>query len=110
MKQREIWYADLNPAKGKEQRGQRPVVIISGNAMNDNLEVLIVCPLTSNVKHFSGCLVLEVNDVNNLSQNSEVLTFQIRTISKRRLHNKIGEITSDQLAIIKDGLTDILKY
>jgi mRNA interferase MazF len=47
MKQREIWLVDLNPVKGSEQRGIRPVVIVSGNAMNDNLQICIVCPLSS---------------------------------------------------------------
>ncbi|HBB93598.1 MAG TPA: transcription elongation factor GreAB, partial [Bacteroidales bacterium] len=39
MRQGEIWMADLNPVHGSEQQGIRPVVIISGNAMNDNLGV-----------------------------------------------------------------------
>ena len=46
MKQREIWLADLNPVKGSEQRGVRPVVILSGNSMNANLDICIVCPLS----------------------------------------------------------------
>ena len=83
MKQREIWVADLNPVKGKEQKGRRPIVVISGNAMNDNLDVLIVCPLTSVVKNFKGCLVLKPDQKNNLEKTSEVLTFQIRTITTR---------------------------
>jgi len=45
MKQGEIWMADLNPVVGSEQQGIRPVVIISGNAMNNNLGISIVCPL-----------------------------------------------------------------
>lgn len=39
MKQCENWLVDLNPIKGSEQRGVRPVVIVSGNAMNDNLGI-----------------------------------------------------------------------
>jgi len=45
MKQRDIWMADLNPLKGSEQQGIRPVVIVSGNAMNDNLGICIICRL-----------------------------------------------------------------
>jgi len=36
MKQQEIWYANLEPVMGREQNGVRPVVIISGNNLNDN--------------------------------------------------------------------------
>lgn len=110
MKQGAIWYANLNPSKGNEQRGIRPVVIISGNAMNDHMGICIVCPLTSKVKKYAGCLVLEPDSENNLSQRSEILTFQIRTISKTRLINKIGTITAEQIATIKTGLHEILTY
>lgn len=110
MKQREIWLADLNPVKGKEQKGMRPVVVISGNAMNDHLDIIIACPLTSNVKKFAGCIVLEPDEMNQLDKQSEILTFQIRTITKARLIKKIGKISELQLATIKDGLMDILTY
>ena len=54
MKQREIWFANLNPTKGREQRGIRPVVIISDNDMNDHMDICIVCPLTSKIKNYAG--------------------------------------------------------
>ena len=44
MKQRDVYLADLEPTRGKEQRGVRPVVIISPNTMNDRLGIFIVCP------------------------------------------------------------------
>jgi mRNA interferase MazF len=110
MKQRDIWLADLNPVKGQEQRGKRPVVIISGNAMNEHLGILIICPLTTSIKKFAGCLVLQPNKTNGLQNESEVLTFQIRTIDKKRLVQKIGAITDKQLSVIIKGLNDILHY
>lgn len=110
MKQREIYYADLNPVKGSEQRGQRPVVVISGNAMNDHLDIGIVCPLTTSIKNYAGCIVLRKDSINKLKQDSEVLTFQVRAISKSRLTKKIGEITSGELELIIEGLNDILQY
>jgi len=63
--------------KGSDQSGIRPVVIISGNAM---------------------------------SQDSEVLTFQVRTLASARLIRKIGEISKDELNVIKTGLMEILTY
>ena len=110
MNQKDIYYANLNPTKGSEQRGIRPVVIISGNAMNDNIGVCIVCPLTSKIKNYSGCIILKKNKLNKLKENSEVITFQIRTISMERLTKKIGEITDEQLQLIKKGLNEILTY
>jgi mRNA interferase MazF len=52
MRQGEIWYADLNPVKGSEQAGFRPVVILSGNLLNENLPIVIVAPLTTKIKNY----------------------------------------------------------
>jgi len=62
MKRCDIWLADLNPVKRSEQKGIRPADVISGNAMNDNLSIGILCPITKVVKGYSGCLVLQRND------------------------------------------------
>jgi mRNA interferase MazF len=110
MKQRDIYLADLNPTLGQEQKGTRPVVIISGNAMNDHLKVSIICPLTSKIKKYAGCVVLAKDEVNNLSQDSEIITFQVRTVAQERLIRKIGEITEEQLERVKTGLVEILSY
>lgn len=110
MKQREIWLADLNPVKGSEQRGIRPVVVLSGNSMNSYLDVCIVCPVSSKIKNYAGCLVLKSDTVNGLEMDSEIITFQIRTISGQRLIRKIGEITIMQLDTVKNGLNEILSY
>jgi len=110
MKQGEIWYADLNPTKGSEQSGFRPMVIISGNLLNMYLKVVIACPLTTKVKNIKGNLVIKPNNSNKLTQESEVLTFHIRSLSKQRLVRKIGVISDSQIEIIKRGLNEILTY
>jgi len=110
MKQGDIYLVDLNPVIGNEQKGIRPMVIISGNAMNDHLNICIACSLSSRIKKWAGCIVLKKDKRNNLDEDSEVITFQVRTISKDRMIKKIGEITREQLEIIKKGLSDILTY
>lgn len=110
MKQCEIWYANLNPGKGSEQQGVRPVVIISGNLMNQYLQLIIACPLTTKIKNYKGNIVLEPNETNGLSVKSEIMIFHVRSISKDRLEKKIGRITEDQLGELKQGLNDILRY
>ena len=110
MKQREIWYADLNPSRGREQAGYRPVVIISGNVLNKYLDIVIACPLTTKIKNYKGNLVLQPDGQNGLSEPSEVLVFHIRSLSKSRLVKKLGTITQNQLNEIRQGLQDILKY
>jgi len=110
MKQGEIWLADLNPTKGSEQKGVRPVIIISGNLLNDHANVLMICPLTSPIKNYHGNLILEPNAINGLSSTSEALTLHIRSVSKNRLQSKMGKITTSDLLKIKNCLNDLLRY
>ncbi len=110
MKQRDIWQIDFNPVKGSEQRGIRPGVVISGNSMNDHLGIAIVCPLSSKIKSFPGCVTLKPNAQNGLGLDSEVLVFQVRTVSKERFIRKLGEITNNELSDIKQGLEDVLTF
>ena len=110
MKQREIWYADLNPVRGSEQQGLRQVVIISGDLLNTNLAVVIACPLTSKIKNYKGNVVLDLTEDNGLEKQSEIMIFHVRSISKSRLVRKIGSISNQQLADLKQGLEDVLRY
>ncbi len=110
MMQREIYLADLDPAVGSEQQGVRPVLIISGNAMNEMTDLCIVCPLTSKIKNYPGSVVLKSSKKNGLSEDSEVLVFQVRVISKNRLIRKLGIITEVELTRIKQGLIDIMTF
>lgn len=110
MKQGEIWFTDLNPIKGSEQAGKRPVVIISGNLLNQHLNVVIAAPLTTKIKRYKGNPVLKPTKTNGLMEESEILVFHIRSISKERFIHKLGDIEKDQLAMIIKTLQDILKY
>ncbi|MDP2947170.1 MAG: type II toxin-antitoxin system PemK/MazF family toxin [Nanoarchaeota archaeon] len=110
MFQKDIYWTDLNPTRGKEQKGKRPVVIISGNTMNKNFGVFIICPISSKIKNYAGCVELPKSKINKLSENSEIITFQIRTIAKERMIKKIGEITDEQLKEIFYSLNEVFYY
>ena len=110
IKQGEIWYANSNPIKGSEQAGVRPVVVESGNMLNQLIDTVIVFPLTTRIKNYKGNLVLTPNEQNGLAEKSEVLIFHIRSLSKERLTRSIGMITKEDLAYLKEGLDDILRY
>ncbi len=109
MKQGEIWNVYFDPIKGSEQAGNRPAVIISGNVMNSQSDLAIVCPLTSSIKNYKGHPVLKPNKNNSLEVPSEVLVFQIRTLSKLRFKKKIGTISEENILEIKETLQDILR-
>lgn len=110
MLQKDIYWANLNGVIGKEQKGRRPVVIISGNTMNKNLGIFIICPISSKIKNYAGCVKLEKNKINKLNESSEIIAFQIRTISKERMIKKIGEITNEQLKDVFYALNEVFYY
>ncbi|WP_420580275.1 type II toxin-antitoxin system PemK/MazF family toxin [Reichenbachiella sp.] len=110
MKQGEIWELYLDPVKDGEQSGRRLAVIISGNLLNQKLQVVIVCPLTTSIKGYKGNVILEPDERNNLPKKSEILTFHIRSVSKLRLKKRIGNIQADQVKMVKSTLDDILRY
>ena len=110
MFQKDIYLVNLDPTKGKEQRGKRPAVIISGNTMNKNLGVFIICPILSKIKNYAGCVKIVKNKTNKLSEDSEIITFQIRAITKERMIKKIGEITNEQLKEVVYSLNEIFYY
>lgn len=104
MRQGEIWFADLNPTKGSEQAGSRPVVVISGDTLNDALPITIVVPITSKVKAYPTCVLLKAGKAHGLKEASEAIPFQIRTVAKKRLLKKIGCVTGEELQEILRGL------
>ena len=110
MKQGEIWYANLNPTKGSEQAGLRPVVIVSGNLLNQHLNIILAVPLTTKVKHYKGNPVVQPTKANGLKSESEMLVFHIRSISKDRLTKRLGTVEPAELAQFTKTLNDILKY
>ena len=110
MKQKDIYLTRFDPAIGSEQGGIRPAIIISGESINENMNVCIICPLSSKIKNFPGCFVIPKNEKNGLSEDSEVMTFQVRVISKERFIKKLGIISNRDLERIKQGLLEVLTY
>ncbi len=110
MKQGEIWQANLAPSKGGEQSGFCPVLILSGNLLNEHLPIVIVVPLTTKIKNYKGNPVLNPSKVNGLKAESEMLVFHIRSVSKDRLVKKLGTADPGEVAHAIKTLNDILKY
>ena len=103
IKQKDIVLIDLNPTRGNEQKGMRPAVVISGNAFLVS-GMAIVCPLTSKIKKYEGNIVIKPHKENGLSEISEVLVNQIRTISQDRITKVLGEVSDRELGNIFEGL------
>lgn len=110
MNQGEIWQANLNPYEGSEQGGFRPVVILSGNLLNRHLPVVITAALTTRKKYYKGNPILKPSRTNGLAKKSELLVFQIQSVSKDKLVEKLGNIDPEELELAIKTLNDLLKY
>lgn len=91
----EIYFCNLDPTAGSEQRGTRPVLIISTDSVNHNLTVSTVLPLSS-VKPTDKIYPTEVllePKISGLPKLSVAMVQQVRTVSHSRLKNLAGQIT-----------------
>ena len=103
----EIRWADLNPARGKEQAGLRPVVILSQDVFNERSGTVIVMAVTSQSQRAGFPLTLEL-DPNGLPKRSWVKISQIHTLSTERVGKKIGKVSPEELDQIVEGLNEII--
>lgn len=110
MRQGDIWIVNLDPTEGSEQAGHRPVVIVSGDALNKSLPIAIVVPLSSSVKSYPTSVLLHPNVINGLTKETEALPFQVRTLAKDRFDRKIGTVSSIELGDIIRALFFVLTH
>ena len=103
MKRYEIRWASLDPTQGAEMAKSRPVVIVSLDALNERLQTVTVCPLTSAL-HPAWRSRLPVLGA---KQEAEIAVDQIRTISKSRLGAKIGSLTEDEASALRRIITEM---
>lgn len=104
----DIYWGDLNPVRGQEQAGLRPVVIISQDVFNERSGTVIAMAITSQEQRAGFPLTFELPDSITLPKHSWVKISQIRTLSVERLGDKIGQIPLEILSQIVDGLNEII--
>ena len=103
----DIYWADLNPTRGHEQRGQRPVLVLSHDVFNDRSETVIAVAITSQVQRAGFPLTLPIESV-ELPKKSWVLVSQIRILAAERLGRKLGRISPEELTKVIEGLNEIV--
>lgn len=103
----EIRWADLNPVRGREQAGRRPVLILSHNVFNERSGTVIAVAITSQPQRAGFPLTLELK-AKGLPKRSWVKMSQIRTLSVERLGERIGEASPEEVTQIVEGLNEII--
>jgi mRNA interferase MazF len=108
----EIYLANLNPKKGHEVGKTRPVVVIHSALIEGVLQTSIVCPITTQL---SAATLLRVHipfketSTTGLSEPSDVIVDQIRSIDNQRLIKKLGELPTAQIEQLQKSLQTILE-
>ena len=106
VKRGEIYYADLSPVVGSEQGGIRPVLIIQNDVGNRYSPTVIAAAITSQREKAKLPTHLELDAQScGLVKDSTVLLEQVRTIDKKRLRERMGEITPEAMNSINSALS-----
>ena len=105
VKRGDIFYADLSPVVGSEQGGIRPVIIIQNDIGNRYSPTVIVAAITSQINKAKLPTHVEISSEEyGLNRDYVVLLEQIRTLDKKRLKEKIGHMTEDDMKKVNKSL------
>ena len=103
----EIYWADLNPIRGKEQSGRRPVLILSHDVFNERSGTVIAVALTSQPQRAGFPLTLELQS-KGLPKKSWVKISQIRTLAVERIGQRLGKVSLEEMTHVIEGLNEII--
>jgi len=103
----EVRWADLDPVRGREQAGLRPVLVLSHDVFNERSGTVIAVAITSQPQRAGFPLTYELVSV-RLPKRSWVKISQIRTLSVDRIGRKIGQALPEDVTRIVEGLNEII--
>ena len=92
----EVWIVNWNPARGSEQAGRRPALIIQNDIGNEKAPTTIVAAISSTVRTYPMNVEIRPPE-GGLKRSSIIKTSQILTISKERLENRLGSLSNDRM-------------
>lgn len=99
----EIWLVNWNPARGSEQAGKRPALVIQNDIGNERASTTIVAAISSSLKIFPMNVKIEPPD-GRLEFPSIVKTSQILTVDKKRLEKKIGQLSKEKMEEVDQAI------
>ena len=105
----EVWYADLDPVRGHEQAGHRPVLVVSATAFNKGpAGLVIVLPMTTRDRGIPMQVSVDPGE-GGVSQRSLIKCEDIRSVDQRRLTKRIGSVSEGTMAMVRANLRTLLE-
>lgn len=98
----DIRWADLNPVRGREQAGERPVLVLSHDVFNERSGTVIAVALTSQEPRAGFPLTFEIR-ATGLPKHSWAKIGQIRTISTERIGRRLARASEEDLGRVVEG-------
>ena len=106
VKRGEIYYADLSPVIGSEQGGIRPVLIVQNDVGNKHSPTVIAAAITSQQEKAQLPTHISIDNAHSgLQKNSVILLEQVRTIDKKRLREKMGDLDEVSMDKVNKALS-----
>lgn len=103
----EIRWADLNPTRGHEQAGLRPVLVLSHDVFNERSGTVIAVAITSQPQKAGFPLTLALTPLEPRKQ-AWVKISQIRTLAVERVGKRLGRANPEEIARVVEGLNEII--
>ena len=103
----DIRWADLNPVRGRERAGMRPVLILSHDVFNDRSGTVIAAAITSQPQRAGFPLTLQLTS-EGLPKRSWVKISQIRTLAVERIGKRLSKATPEEIGQVIEGLNEII--
>ncbi|HAP93900.1 MAG TPA: growth inhibitor PemK [Desulfotomaculum sp.] len=104
----EVWLIDLNPARGHEQAGKRPALVISVDLFNSGpAGLVVVLPVTTKDKNIPLHVKISPPE-GGVKETSFVKCEDIRSVSTERLLARLGEVSQDTIAAVEDWVRILL--
>jgi len=102
-----VHWADLDPVRGHEQAGLRPVVVVSHDVFNARSGTVIAMAITSQPQAAGYPLTVEIRSA-KLPKRSWVKMSQIRTLAVERIGRRIARLSPEELDQVVAGLNEII--
>jgi mRNA interferase MazF len=105
----EVWLADLDPVRGREQAGRRPVLVVSDDVFNRSpAGLVIVVPITSRLRAIPSHVRIPAAD-GGLRTDSAAICEAVRSIARERLVARGGAVRAAVLDRVEDILRVLLR-